>query len=82
VSSASPGFACSCSVRRAYRLRGCRPSRNCQKTDKEMRTSMRACAQELGALRGQRPGERCPLMALSGHATGADECLLSGVKRT
>jgi hypothetical protein len=58
--------SCSCSVRRASRLRGCRPSRNCQKTNKEMRTSMRACAQELGALRGQRPGERCPLMALSG----------------
>ena len=25
---------------------------------------------------------RCLLLALSGHATGADECLLSGVKRT
>src|SRR5262249_40959216 len=24
----------------------------------------------------------CPSLALSGHATGADECLLSGVKRT
>src|SRR5262249_23932056 len=24
----------------------------------------------------------CPLLALSRHATGADECLLSGVKRT
>jgi hypothetical protein len=25
---------------------------------------------------------RCPLSANSGHATAADECLLSGVKRT
>jgi hypothetical protein len=25
---------------------------------------------------------KCPLLALSGHANGAEQCLLSGAKRT